>query len=153
MIAAAGASGALAGLVFVALSINLKDILRLPDASGEAGETILLLAATLLGALLVLVPGGSFAWLSGVALAVWLTSSILPTWTQLQLLRRGNYHRGSFLALRVALHQASTLPFLVAALVLHGHNPAGLGWFAAGLLISMAVALLNAWVLLVEIMR
>ena len=57
LVAAAGASGALVGLVFVALSINLGRILALPGVSGRAAETILLLASALLATLLALIPG------------------------------------------------------------------------------------------------
>jgi hypothetical protein len=42
--AVAGTAGALVGLVFVALSINLARILALPGVSGRAAETIVLLA-------------------------------------------------------------------------------------------------------------
>jgi hypothetical protein len=44
LVAAAGATAALVGLVFVGLSINLKRILALPGVSGRAAETVLLLA-------------------------------------------------------------------------------------------------------------
>jgi hypothetical protein len=47
LVASAGATGALSGLVFVALSINLARILELPGVVWRGGETILLLAAGL----------------------------------------------------------------------------------------------------------
>jgi hypothetical protein len=51
------------------------------------------------------------------------------------------------------MHQAATLPFFIAAaLLLAGHSQ-GVTWFAWALVLSMALALFNAWVLLVEIMR
>jgi len=43
LVAAAGATGALVGLVFVGLSINLTRILALPGVSGRAAETVLLI--------------------------------------------------------------------------------------------------------------
>jgi modulator of FtsH protease len=39
----AGVGAALTGLVFVALSINLKQILALPSLAAQAGEALLLL--------------------------------------------------------------------------------------------------------------
>jgi hypothetical protein len=45
-----------AGLVFVALSINLGKILVLAGVTERAGETILLLASSLVGSLAELIP-------------------------------------------------------------------------------------------------
>ena len=46
--AQAAAFAALTGLVFVALSINLKTILDTPGTSGRAGEALVLLVAPVL---------------------------------------------------------------------------------------------------------
>ena len=52
------------------------------------------------------------------------------------------------------LGQAATLPFPVAgALLLAGATEAGLGVVVAGVISSYLVALINAWVLLVEVHR
>jgi len=54
---------------------------------------------------------------------------------------------------RFVLYQATTLPLLLTALSLGGYLAGGLSWFALMVLLSLIVALLNAWVLLVEILR
>jgi hypothetical protein len=75
-LAEAGASAALAGLLFVALSINLERILKGAGLPGRAGEAIMLLLAVLVVATWALVPGQSStvlgAELLGSGLAVWL---------------------------------------------------------------------------------
>jgi modulator of FtsH protease len=77
-VAVSGAASALAGLVFVALSINLSRILEMPGLPARAGETIILLAAALLAALIALIPGQSTQVL-GLALgAVGLIAWIVP---------------------------------------------------------------------------
>jgi hypothetical protein len=153
LVAVSGAAGALAGLVFVALSINLGRILESPGVSGRAGETILLLAGSLVGSLLALVPYPSARGLGLVMIAVGLPTWILPTSIQIQALRQGHYQRLTYTLLRLLLHQAATLPFLVAGLSLHGLFGGGMYWLAAALVLSLVVALINAWVLLVEILR
>jgi hypothetical protein len=55
-VAAAGAAGALVGLSFVAISINLARIIELPGVAGRAAETIVLLSGTLAGSLVALMP-------------------------------------------------------------------------------------------------
>jgi hypothetical protein len=152
-IAAAGAAGALAGLVFVALSINLTKILQEPETTGRAAETMLMLGATLFGALLSLIPNHSTVWVGVVALIVWLPAWSTPTYIQTRTGRTHRYYRRNLLILRVMLHQSAMLPFLIGGILLITGHTAGLNWFAAGLLLSMAVAFTSAWVLLVEIMR
>ena len=59
MIAEAGASGALTGLVFVAVSINLQKVLAYPSLPGRAAESIIQLFSVLIITSLCLVPGQS----------------------------------------------------------------------------------------------
>ncbi len=54
--ALAGASAALAGLVFVAVSINIRRILSVPRLPGRAGETVILFLGALCECALVLIP-------------------------------------------------------------------------------------------------
>ena len=65
-VAVAGAGAALAGLLFVALSINLERILAGHRVTARAGHTLMLLAAPLVIALLLLIPGQSESALGGV---------------------------------------------------------------------------------------
>jgi hypothetical protein len=58
-LAEAGASAALAGLLFVALSINLERILKGAGLPGRAGEAIVLLLTALVVSTWVLVLGQS----------------------------------------------------------------------------------------------
>jgi hypothetical protein len=58
-LAVAGASAALAGLLFVALSINLERILKGRGLPGRAGEAIILLLTVLVVCTFGLVPGQS----------------------------------------------------------------------------------------------
>jgi modulator of FtsH protease len=70
-VAEAGASAALAGLLFVALSINLERILKGTGLPGRAGEAIVLLLTVLVVSTFGLVPGqsprvlGARSWDSG----------------------------------------------------------------------------------------
>jgi hypothetical protein len=58
-VAEAGASAALAGLLFVALSINLERILKGAGLPGRAGKAIVLLLTVLVVSTFGLVPGQS----------------------------------------------------------------------------------------------
>jgi len=153
LLAIAGATGALVGLVFVALSINLARIIELPGVTGRAAEAIVLLAGTLTASLVALIPHQS-----NVHLGVSLLMVAVPTWATSVIIQvrsgiKRAYYRPSLALMRAALHQLATLPGIYAGLALCGLLPGGLGWFAFGAIASMLVAMFSAWVLLVEILR
>ena len=151
--ASAATVGALVGLVFVSLSINLSRILELPGVASRAGETLIVLAGALAGALLALIPDMPPSRLGAILLIVAVPTWLIPIVIQGRTLRARAYQNGSLLAMRMLLHQSATLPGVLAGLSLGGLLPGGLGWFALGIIASILVALLNAWVLLVEILR
>jgi len=68
LVAQVGAAAALTGLVIVAISINLKEIVGNRMLSSRAAETVGLLGGVLISATLVLVPGQP-RWLLGAELA------------------------------------------------------------------------------------
>ena len=151
--AASGAASALAGLVFVALSINLTKILASPGLPARAGETLILLSAALLTTLIALIPGQSAQTL-GLALgAVGLIAWFVPLVFQIAAGRAKQYQTPGQFLWRVILHQAATIPFLLASLSLLGLTVGGIYWLALGIILALAVGLQNAWVLLVEILR
>lgn len=153
-VAAGGAAAALLGLVFVALSINLSRILAFQELPRRAAETIIVLAAALIAALLMLIPGHISQSLGLCVLFVAAPAWALPTWWQIRSLTAQTYQMLGFGIRRLVLHQIATLPFVAASVLLIADYPvAGLYWLAAGIIGSIVIAIVNSWVLLVEIMR
>jgi hypothetical protein len=152
-LAEAGASAALAGLLFVALSINLERILKGAGLPGRAGEAIMLLLAVLVVATWALVPGQSStvlgAELLGSGLAVWL----IVVGIHVQAVRGHVAPSRSLLVRRIVLAQAGILPVMIGGVSLLFRAGGGLYWLVPGILLCLLVAVLDAWVLLVEILR
>lgn len=153
MVAAAGVAGALAGLVFVTLSINLSRIIASPGVPGRAAETIILLAGALAGTLVALVPHWSAAHLAWTLAAVTVPTWLAPMVIQARSIRQHAYQTRALAVLRVVLLQIATLPGVLASGALLGFVPGGIGWFAFGVIASLLVGIFNAWILLVEIVR
>jgi SAM-dependent methyltransferase len=82
--------------LFIALSINLTHILRLPGVSARAGEAILILMTMLIGSLVALLPNLAPIQLGVAFLALGLATWGVPTALQLRAFARGHYHRSSF---------------------------------------------------------
>jgi modulator of FtsH protease len=152
-LAEAGTSAALAGLLFVAISINLTKILEVRGLVGRAGEAIVLLVAVLIVSTLMLVPDQP-----RVALGTELLVTGLLAWSILVVIHARAVRGGigpsrPVLFARVAMAQLAVLPFLVAGVSLLLRAGGGLYWLVPGVVMCLVVAVLNAWVLLIEILR
>ncbi len=152
LLAQVGASAALAGLVFVGVSINLTRILSTGSLPEYALEALVLLLAVLVISSLLLVPqpliaAGIELLLAGIADTVILL--FLMAYTR----RKVDPRYYGYLWLRTALSMSATLPFVIAGIAVLIWNTSGLYWIIPATLLSIIVAIYDAWVLLVEINR
>lgn len=151
-IAEVGATAALVGLVIVAISINLSRILEYPELPGRAAEAIAVLAGALILSSLTLIPQNAFHLgleVLAVAIVVWSVPIVLQFNTR-RTIEPSGYTRPIS---RFLLTQLNTLPFVIAGVAITLGWPSGFYWLAAGVLLALMGALINTWVLLVEILR
>jgi hypothetical protein len=148
----AGASGALLGLAFVAISFNLDAILESKQLPGRAIGTLVFFAYPLGGSLLIELPGVSQTAL-GIGQGL-LAAGLIALATA--DLRRWSGHADEPLSWRLT-HLAPDL--LVGTLACVGTfavltaSIGGLYWIAGAMAIATTSGLVNSWVLLVEIKR
>jgi hypothetical protein len=157
-LAAAGAAAVLAGLVFVGVSINLDMIMSNPTygLAGRALEALVLLVAVLIVTILLLVPDQGMVLAGAEVLAVGIVDWAAVVTIQLLVLRNWQSLEPAFrwhFVPRVVLSQLATLPIVAAGVGLMGWGVGGLYWLVVGVVLSLLVAVLDAWVLLVEIHR
>jgi hypothetical protein len=153
-VAVLGVAGALAGLLIVALSVNIRTIISSRQFLERAAASIAALVLTVVVCALGLIPGQSAlahgletvvtAVLAGIfgirAAHAVLTDDGTPT-----------------LAARIVKSVMGLLPALLVAaagvLLCLGLVQAGLGFIAAGAMLAIIVAVVVAWVALVEVLR
>lgn len=128
-----GASAALAGLIFVAVSINLKQIVALPLLVGRSAKALLTLAGVLLTSTCCLVPGQPRAALAGELLGL---GFIL--WIAISVAHRAAVRGNTFInrkqrIVSSLLTQLSLLPYLMAGASLLARSGGGLYWVWAPL--------------------
>ena len=152
-LAQVGASAALAGLVFVSVSISLAKILAQATLPRRAFQALVVLVQILVTASLALVPGQPRIFLGGeilaIGVAVWLMVAAFDT--RLLLDASADYRRRA--ALRTVLSELTAILYVVAGGVVMTEGENGFYWLAPAILLAFVVAMIDAWVLLVEINR
>jgi modulator of FtsH protease len=149
-VAEVGAAAALAGLLVVATSINIARILEYPSVVSRLAAALALFTGVLVVGTLLLVPGFGRVAL-GIVLAlvgVGLTA-IAVRFRGTQVERE--YRAPAVASLVVSL--AATLSVIVAGVSSAAGAGGGLYWLAPGVLLAVAIGVVNAWVALVEILR
>jgi hypothetical protein len=146
----AGAAATLAGLLFVALTVNLPRIL--PDAShlARAREALGGLLSLMVMAILVLIPGQPHAALGGELLGLAAILAAVSVGLQQQTIRRLHPGRRNLWVLRMLPVNLATAAIAVTGISLITGSGGGLYWLAATVLIYFLRSALNAWTLVVE---
>jgi hypothetical protein len=150
-VATTGASAALAGLLFVAVSINIERILKYEGLPERALETVLLLLGALVVSVVGLIPGQSRVALGAELLGVGLI--LAAAIARLPISQAGEQETRGRLLGRWAIRAGGTVPLVVGGASVLAGSGGGLYWIAAGIVLALVGAICNAWVLLVEILR
>jgi modulator of FtsH protease len=147
-----GAAAALAGLVIVGISINVTRILADPVLPGRAAETLVLPTGILVASTYALVPHQP-DWLLGIELIVTgAVMWIIPTIIHVRAFRMPAGAPARRLP-RVMLAFFASWPFVVSGILLVLHTGGALYWTVSGVVVALIATVINAWVLLVEILR
>lgn len=147
-----GAAAALAGLLFVAVSINLDNILKEAMLPPRAAETLAILVFILISSALALVPQ-DVELLGAEILIVAVPLTAITAWSQVKFRRQ---HRDSPLLWVVAWAVASGLalvPGMIAGASLTADWSGGFYWLVPTAVLGIGGAMYSARVLLVEIVR
>jgi hypothetical protein len=156
-VAAAGATAALSGLIFVAISVNIGPVLEADKRTGqnfltgralEALVALLNVLAISLVGLTPTIPRGAFA---AFILVVAAESAISPV--RAVGASRGQPSLDTVALLRLVTAFTLTASLVVAGITLAVGHGGGLFWLPVAFVVSVFVAAVNAWVLLVEVVR
>jgi hypothetical protein len=151
-VAIAGAAAALAGLLFVAVSINLSRILKFEVLPTRAVETLSIMIGLLLLAVIMLIPGqgttalGTEILILGLGLAVLLLPKRL-------LIRRNKDEPLTWTLTPIAIVVTGSRPMVAAGISVLAGGGGGLYWLVPEIVLGFIGAIMNAWILLVEIHR
>jgi modulator of FtsH protease len=152
----AGAAAALAGLVFVGVSINVDEIVASRRLTGRALEAFAQLSLVLVVSALGLVPAITLTGLGVALLVVGSVFELIVTWQHVHSIPHGaeaGVAPAGSSFFRILLGQSATVPVIVAGITLLVGDGGGLYWLVPAIVLAYAAALTNAWVLVIEIRR
>ena len=152
-VATAGAAAALAGLLFVAISINIERILQFPSLPHRAAQAVILFALPLIVSLLLIVPGQPRAGLGAelVVIGVAVGTFMLVTDARTPMSEHETKVTRALARILPSIVSSGCLALAGATLIAEAGG--GLYWVVPAVLAAIIFGLINAWVLLIEILR
>jgi hypothetical protein len=149
----ASASATLTGLIFIGVSINLNKILQFRQLPGRALGTLVLLTNNLLVSSFCLIPDQTLFSLAikllFLTLSVWLFNTRLDI---LSIKEKDKTFRPQNIQ-NMVFNQLTIAPFVISSICLLQSNPIGIDWLIPGIALSFVKAIVDAWVLVIEIHR
>lgn len=151
-VAMAGATAALAGLVIVAASVNIGEIVKSRTLTARllAGIAALVLALTV--SALGLVPDVDEVWLGVSIIVAALLASVFQVHAT-RLIAGDTDPADRARPLKYLIGFLPIVAYLVAGVLVALGRPAGLYLAAAGCVLAIVSAIVVSWVALVEVLR
>ena len=149
----AESAATLTGLIFIGVSINLSKVLTMPALPDRALESLILLLNILIISAQALIPHRSTGIIS---IEFIMISSIVwgcMLFLDLRIWRRAEPRLQKHSLQNMVFSQLAILPYLVSGVLMLNHVDSAVYWLVPGIMISFIKAIIDAWVLLVEIHR
>jgi hypothetical protein len=151
-VAMAGATAALAGLVIVAASVNIAEIVKSNSITARLAAAIATLVLAIGSSGLGLVPGISLLWYGSILTVATLIAAVFQVHAARVVIANRD-HRNRVRFLKGSIGGLPLLAYLAAGILLMLGSSAGLPLAAAGCLTAIAIAIVISWVALVEVLR
>jgi hypothetical protein len=151
-VAIVGATAALGGLVIVAASVNIGDIVKSRGLTARLGTGIVMLVLALVVSALGLMPDLEEMWFGVLVTGAALIALVFPVQTA-RILASDDDRRDRARAVKAAIGFLPALTYLAAGLLGVAGLPSALAVAAVGAILAIITALVVSWVALVEVLR
>lgn len=151
-VATAGATAALAGLIIVALSVNIREALKAPTIPSRVAAAIAGLILALIASLAALVPAQPL-WAIGSEILVTTVAAGAMQYRASGYILKDREGPAAWRLPKAAFGVLPVLAYLTASIVLIAGAPWGFGLVAVGAILAIVSSVTVAWVVLVEILR
>jgi hypothetical protein len=151
-VAMAGATAALAGLVIVAASVNIGDIIKAESLTARLASAIATLVLAITVSALGLVPAIAPTWYGIVVLLGVVIAAVFQVSATVRIVQN-RHPENRMRALKALLGFLPLAAYTVGGVMLLAGSATGLVLFAAGTILAIIVALIVSWIVLVEVLR
>ncbi|WP_439591893.1 hypothetical protein [Microbacterium sp.] len=151
-VAIVGATAALGGLVIVAASVNIGDIVKSRSLTARLGSGIVMLVVALVVSATALMPAIDETWYGWIVLVIAVVAVVFQLGITRAVIRNRDPRSRANWA-KAALGFVPAVLYLVAGVLAVGGLPAALYVAAAAALLAIIAALVVSWVALVEVLR
>jgi len=151
-VAMVGATAALAGLVIVASSVNISEIVQNRSLTSRLAAGIAALVLAIVASGLGLIPGISPVWFGALLIVAAAGAGVF----QVQATRAIFADRDPAAQAKLVKSIFGFLPiaaYIAGAVAVIGGHPAGLFLIAAGCILAIVTGIVVSWVALVEVLR
>ena len=146
-----GAAAAIAGLIFVAVSLNHEHILDAPVLPSLAAQTLGLLIGLVLLSVIMLTPDQAHAIAGSAITGLGAVSFAFVTIVNIRVGIHDS--RRWWTISRLLLGAVATVPMIVGGVSFLAGAGGGLYWLTVDVIAAILVAVYYAWILLIEIRR
>lgn len=151
-VAMVGATAALAGLVIVASSVNISEIVKARSLTARLAAGIAALVLAIVGSGLGLVPDISRVWFSALLAIAAVCAGAFQVQATRAIFADHDPHAQAK-PVKSAFGFLPIAPYLAGAVAVGVGSPSGLFLVAAGCILAIVTGILVSWVALVEVLR
>ena len=152
-VAETAAAAALLGLLFVSVSINLKDFIASGGLADRALSALVLLLAMLIIGLVLAMPDQPIVVMSSETIVGGTVTIVAATIFGVRGLRVSEAaYRGNFVR-NIITNIIAMAPIMVGGFLMLAGGDAGFYFVAAGMCLSILKAVTEGWIFLVEVNR
>jgi modulator of FtsH protease len=152
-VAETAAAAALLGLLFVSVSINLKEIVATGGLADRAMGALMLLLAILINGLMLAMPDQPVAVMGIETASITILVAVVATTLGLRGLRSSDpQFRRNFIQ-NIVSNILVLAPIFIGGLLMLGGGEAGFYWVGVGMCLTLIKAVSEGWIFLVEITR